>query len=200
MSSIKRPRTDLTRKVPPVFVSTTRLTIVNTPQETPASPRRGANGECKRKFGDTIHDPRSSTTTDSVVTPSPGPAVQSVPASAVEDTSDNRAALVGNSISPKRGRRYFSKTTHPVSMGGPLSTVLPQVEDRDTAAVVFDPMPSSAIAGNANAGSLIRKRKVRGPDHLDDTRHHCKRKGVARDIPLLAAVQRLREARNHPLL
>ena len=142
-----------------------------------------------------MHAPSRHAINDPIVNPLPGPPAQTVP----EDTLDNRALVEHASVSPKRGRRYLSKTTHPVSMGGPPSTVLTPVEDRDTATVILDPIPPPALAGSVNAGSLTRKRKVRGSDHLDDNRQHSKRKGVARDIPLLAAVQRLREARNHPL-
>ena len=103
---------------------------------------------------------------------------------------------------PRKGMRYTSKTTHPVSMGGPPCAVREHELSRDIVVCTNscgsgDPtQPDVNITPLADVDSFASTRRKRRRAH---TGPPAQRKRTAKDIPLLAAVERLREARDHPI-
>ena len=103
---------------------------------------------------------------------------------------------------PRKGIRYTCKTTHPVSMGGPPCALREHELSRDIfvctnscgSGDLAQPVVSNAPLADADSFAPTRRKRRRA-----HTGPMAQRKRTAKDIPLLAAVERLREARDHPI-
>ena len=104
---------------------------------------------------------------------------------------------------PRRGKRYLQKTTHPVSMGGPPCDVREHEQSQDTFLTSTNScgsgdttQPGVTITTQANVEVFASTRRKR---RSSQTGPPAQRKMTAKDTPLLAAVERLREARANPI-
>ena len=104
---------------------------------------------------------------------------------------------------PRRGIRYLQKTIHPVSMGGPPCDVCEHDMSRDTFSTSITScssgdttQPVVSITTQANVEVFASTRRKR---RSSQTGPPAQRKRTAKDLPLLAAVERLREARENPI-